>query len=109
MKKVALLDVCLPDYFSGYHLPVIAVPVCGTITNGEMADSINEEVDAIGHDFDFTDDDYKLYDEYVELLRKNANDIFYQGEFDDDMDDSVYAYFSIINPTYVGGLMFLNP
>jgi len=32
MKKIQLLDVCLPDYFQGYSGTVLAVPVSGSMT-----------------------------------------------------------------------------
>ena len=45
-KQVALLDFCTSDYFSGYHKPVIAVPVYNKMTQGEIGDAILQELNA---------------------------------------------------------------
>ena len=109
MKKVALLDICLPDYFTGYHLPVIAIPVYGTMTYEDMAAEIQNEVNSIGFDFDFTDEDYQLYDNYTNELKQNPSAIFCKvDEIAEDCEDCAYAYFSIINPVTKNGITFLN-
>ena len=46
MKKFVLhfVDCCLPDYFSGHHLPVLQAPVDGTTTRKELTDSLYDEI-----------------------------------------------------------------
>jgi len=43
-KQFVLLDYCLPDYFTGYHRPVMAIPVYSTMTHKDVADAISEEL-----------------------------------------------------------------
>ena len=46
MNKFILhyVECCLPDYFSGHHLPVLQVPVDGSTTRLELANSLFDEV-----------------------------------------------------------------
>ena len=111
MKKLfALLDKCYPDYFSGYHRSVIAVSMMPQMTSKDVADSIKIEVAEM--ETDFTDDENKLIDEYVTELLKSPEEMFHDDP--DETNEScseeyqVYGYFSIINPVYVGGIMFLD-
>ena len=41
---LAHADTCLPDYWSGHHLPHISVPVCRSMTAGELRDALRDEV-----------------------------------------------------------------
>lgn len=116
--EVCLLDICLPDYFSGYSYPVIAIPVHEGMTNSEVSEEIQSEINATwdyltsdGHGF--TEDEIKLFDQYCEDL-KNTQDpvvIFSPGNIkdnDNDMHDSVYMYFSLCKPVHKYGMTFLN-
>ena len=38
--KLTMLDICLPDYFSGYHKPVLQVPIWKDMTKRELMDAI---------------------------------------------------------------------
>ena len=115
-QQVALLDICLPDYFTGYHKPCLQVALYGQMTNKELAEEIMQEFNFC---FDYLNEDddkeiTKLYEDYCAELNKNGDAIFYKGDpdlnEDSDLDDyeCAYAYFSIINPTYVNGIMFLD-
>ena len=42
MYTLAHADTCLPDYWSGHHLPHISVPVCRSMTAGELRDALRE-------------------------------------------------------------------
>lgn len=107
MKGLALLDYCQPDYFSGYHKPVIAVPVYGSMTNNEVADAILDELSAC---FDMYDEETEqAADFYCALLRENGDDIFIQEETIPEDWDCAYMYFGVINPLTVNGITFLNP
>lgn len=112
MKKVALLDICLPDYFTGYHLPALSVCLpSGTITCEEMADMIDSELNAVWDYINPDDDDTitALYDAYIEELRKEGYAVFYESEDSEDSEECAYAYFSMINPVTVHGITYLNP
>ena len=109
MKQVSLLDICVPDYFTGYHLPVLSVPLQGTVTCGDMAELIEDELNAT---YDYINPECDpaidvLYDTYIADLKEKDNEIFYESESDEDIE-CVYAYFSVINPVRVYGLTFLN-
>jgi len=107
MKKIALLDHCTADYFSGYHLPVIAIPVYDSMLNSDVAEEIKEEYDSCFELFDGYIDE-GLVDDYIKELNENPNDIFVlQDEIDYDVEPS-YLYFSVINPKYSNGIMFLS-
>ena len=41
--KLIHLDTCLPDYFSGHHKPVMAIPVDGTTTANQFIEAIKDE------------------------------------------------------------------
>jgi len=40
IHKLVLLDTCLPDYFGGYHKPVMQIPVWQDMTKDELMDAI---------------------------------------------------------------------
>ena len=116
MKQVALLDICLSDYFTGYHLPVIQIPLYGEkISNAQLSSMIMEEYNSI---YDYINPDEskevdKLYEDFCLQLNEKGGEIFWDGDPDYSEDDSdfyepAYAYFSIINPVYRHGMMFLN-
>lgn len=41
---LAHADTCLPDYWSGHHLPHISVPVSRDMTAGALRDALRDEV-----------------------------------------------------------------
>lgn len=111
--KIALLDICQSDYFTGYHLPCISIPIYKTISCNEMAEEIESEYNSI-YDYINPDSDKdidKLYDGFIAELKSKGDVIFYQCEdIEDDEDiEPLQAYFSIINPVFSNGIQFLNP
>ncbi len=108
-KKIALLDYCLPDYFSGYSLPVLQVGIYKTITFEEMAQDIEQEINFSFDYLNLSEEDEKLYKKYCEELKAKGSEIFIQQDELNEEEECAYAYFSIINPVFNNGLMFLNP
>ena len=115
-KKVALLDVCLPDYFSGYHLPVLHVALYGRMTKAELSQAIKDEFNAVWDYINPNDDKETeaLYQEFCSELESDGDAIFFKGDPDynedeyDDCYEPAWAYFSIIEPVWSNGIMFLN-
>lgn len=114
MKKFELLDVCYPDYFSGYHRPVLAVPVFNNMYLSELASGLELELNST---FDyltnesngFTKTEILIIEEYIKELKDQKDDVFIGEQFEElDNDiDCVYAYFSITKPVYSNGIRFL--
>ena len=115
MKTAAILDVCTSDYFRGYHKPVLTVGLSGYMTNSDLADAIQDELNLVydliesGH----TEDEIKLFDDLINNLRVKGSEMatskLYEDDEDDYFEDGIYAYIGIINPVTVHGLTFLNP
>ena len=115
MKKVALLDVCHPEYFTGYHRAVIGVPVYYGMTFQDLAEDIELEMTAI---WDFLEDDYNkeeisLFDSYIQECKDKGAKLFITypetpEDVNDDDSEMPFAYFAVINLVYRNGLMFLD-
>lgn len=111
--QIALLDICLSDYFTGYHLPCLAIPIYRTISCKEIAGEMENELNAI-YDYINPEDNKdiaNLYDRYINGLKSKGDEIFYQCDDISEIEDiePQYAYFSIINPVFSSGMQFLNP
>jgi len=111
MKQLALLDYCHCDYFSGYHRPILAVPVYETMTNKEVSEAIQDELNHVYEHFSYghSKTEMLLVYHFCDELLLSPNDVYVEqieeiGEF----DDSPYMYFGIIKPVYKYGMMFLN-
>ena len=92
------IDVCLPDFFSGHHLPVIQIPVDENTTYLDLKLAMLDHYQAIDH---IEDIDYAAYDEAVhELFSFGDNleyvpDMFYDiGVFEED-SEPVYIFFCL--------------
>ena len=112
-KKIALLDICSPDYFTGYHLPCLAVSIYKTITFAEIAKEIESEYNYT-YDYINPNDDKEIdemYDNLIAEYKSKGNEIYFECEDISEIEDidPNYAYFSIINPVTVQGITFLNP
>lgn len=115
MKKLALLDICLPDYFSGYHLPVFAVPMYDGVTFEDVAKQIETEIN-VDYTYYITKDgitekDEKLIHQFVREYKSKGNEVFYKDAddcVDADYDECPYAYFSIVDPKVINGITFLS-
>ena len=109
--EVCILDTCLPDYFSGYCYPVIAVPMFHNMCKDEFAEELKNQVN---YDYEhlnsvFTEEEIKLFNDYAEKLLKENNEVIYT-DFDesDDFCESVYTYVSLCKPVFKYGMQFLN-
>ena len=119
--EVCQLDTCLPDYFTGYHFPVVAIPVYNGMTKKDIADAIKLEINATWDyltygdtDKVFTEKEMKLFDTFCKELETNEPDQIVisgleepEGE-DNDMYDNVYMYLSLCKPVRQYGMTFLN-
>jgi len=112
-KQVALLDVCTSDYFSGYSLPVLQIALYGAMTKKELAEEIKSELNAVWDYINPNDDKETeaLYDKFCNELETDGDSIFWKGDPDyneNNFYEPAYAYFSIIDPVWSNGIMFLN-
>ena len=113
-KEVAVLDVCPPDYFSGYCYAVLAVPLYHGITNKQVSDNIKQ---AVNNDYDYlscdySDDNITLFEKFADKLTENENAFDIEQCECDDNDDcecATYLYLGLCNPVINSGIMFLNP
>ena len=115
MKTLEILDVCYPDYFSGYHRPVISVSVYNNMTFANLAQGIKDEINSMYDYFTngdncFTKTEMLIIDEYVNNLEKTGCNTFIGNEYEEnENDDSCsYAYLSICKPVYNNGIKFLS-
>jgi hypothetical protein len=109
MKTIELLDICLPDYFTGYSLPVLAVPMYGKTTFKELADLLKGEFNAC---FEYINEENSeeitsLYETYF-LELSNKEGLFFDAEEIGEDIEPAYAYFSICNMKTINGITFLN-
>jgi hypothetical protein len=115
--EVCHLDTCLPDYFSGYSYPVIAIAAYNGMTRLNLAEEIESEINAtweyiVGDDDrQFTEGDMKLFETFCKELREtNPEEVIYSNpeeteEFD---SESSYIYLSLCSPVTRYGINFLN-
>jgi hypothetical protein len=119
MKKLALLDICHPEYFSGYHLPVFAIPMYDGVTFEDVAKQIETDIN-VDYTYYITKDgikekDEKLIHQFVNEYKSKGNEVFYKDEneciVEDQItydDDCPYAYFSIVDLKVINGITFLS-
>lgn len=93
------LDLCLPDYFGGYHKPVMAIPVYHGMKKEELVDAIVSEYNDIYDHLSYGENGWPDFSS--EEIRKMAEEfitedvLFLKLEKDVDEDDeSVYFYIS---------------
>src|ERR1035437_7348926 len=91
--EVCQLDTCLSDYFTGYHMPVIAIPVYNGITNHDIANDIQGEINAsweylCNEEHGFTEEEMKLFDTFCTELKSKPEEIIIKGleEIDEEND-----------------------
>ena len=107
MKSFALLSIEHTESFSGYHLPVIAVMLPeGTITNKDIVDAINYEYSAQCEMYEDVEGMEQYIKEYCDNLMQSPDDLFAENEEDEDIP--ICAFFGIIEPKYINGIMFLS-
>ena len=112
-KKVAFLCMDWPDYFSGFHYPVCQVPVYGNMTYLEVAEAIESELQQV---WEYLFYEYpkheRLYNKYIQELKKTPDAIFVEytpeSDADDDFFEGPYLYFSVIEEKYSNNIKFLG-
>jgi len=112
MKQFNCIGADYSDYWKGYHIPTVVVPVYESMTNKEMEEEINKE---LHYYYDLyeeweNDKDKALIKEYRDMLLKNPDEVFIDPEYEEDMKEMepINCYFSFCNPKTVGGINFLN-
>ena len=114
-KKIVVLDICMSDYFSGYHKTVIQVPVYKKqLTNAEAAQEIENEINLLWELMKetHTPEELEIWDRYTEELKGIPDKIFFSDpeiNEDNEEEECAYIFLGLINPVTVHGLTFLNP
>jgi hypothetical protein len=103
MYKLSELDICLPDYFSGYHNPVLQVPLWKEMTKTDLTNAIVSDYNLLwdyltdkAHENpwpDLTEKElFRMCDEFILVNEPFINsDIPTADECEDTIDD-VYLY-----------------
>ena len=73
-----------------------------------MAKEILSEINQTFDYMDLSDEDEQLYKDYCNELTAKGNKIFIEQNELNEEEECAYAYFSIINPVWNNGIMFLN-
>jgi hypothetical protein len=115
--KIACIAIDSPDTFSGYHLPVLQVPITQRqYTCREIAQEINSELNS---NFDYYLQYEELFDNYSKVLALKDDEVFFCADslFDsyfeylqseDDFIEYMYFYFAPIAPVTLNGVTFLD-
>lgn len=118
--EVCLLDICTSDYFSGYFMPVLAIPIYKGMTNKDLAKEIPSEINAVyeylcNEDMDrlFTEDELKLFYRYANKLKREKtykimNDSYFPEDEENEDFETAYIYLSLCKPVNRYGMNFLN-
>jgi len=119
--EVAQLDICYPDYFTGYHMPVLQVPVYNGMTTHNLAQDIMSEINASWEMFVgdgeevsdklFTKEEMEIFVKFCDNLLMQPLKIFIKHNTFQNGDDDLgccYAYFSLCKPVTNYGITFLN-
>ena len=117
--EVAILDICTPDYFSGYSYPVLQVEVYSGMTNKNLAYQINQAIDCdyeyLVNDYgqSYTEDEIKLFEKFADEVKNNPDQVINlpksECEFEDEcFCDSVYLFLGLCKPVRKYGMQFLN-
>lgn len=117
-KQVLNLDFCLPDFFSGYHRPIICVFVYEAMTAEEVGEAIKDEVNYLWDYLTSGDDGYneseiKLIDTFADELINRGSEIVAEPEevpegMEGDEIEWPCLYFGIGSPKMMNGLMFCD-
>lgn len=115
--EVCILDVCMSDYFTGYHMPVLSIPMYNGMTNKDLAEEINSSInsdwDYLVNESDrsYTEEEIKIFEAHcTELLNDPDNVIYEDSEEPEDMEDyeSAYMYLGLCKPVTKYGITWLN-
>ncbi len=94
--EIQLIDVCLPDYFRGHHLPIIQFPVFGSLTLGQVKEELISEVNML---CDYYEEPEKLIEAIIAMESDKPNTALFFTDIEIPPDDPstqpewVYAYF----------------
>ncbi|ANS04879.1 hypothetical protein [uncultured Mediterranean phage] len=113
MKKFDCIGFDAPDYWTGYHLPCVVVPVYNAMTNAQIVEELKTELDVC---FDFFEniwgDKHKsMFNNYCDKLMETPNEIGVDPEYEEeltDFDSPMNLYFSFTNPVTINGITFLD-
>lgn len=111
MKKFALIGFDTPQYFGGYHLPLVQIPVYGNMTNEEVAEQVQTEMNLNWELYEswVNQEDQELISEYIDSLLETPEAIFVKPEYVEEVgEEPNYLYFSFCNPKVINGITFLN-
>jgi hypothetical protein len=118
--EVAILDICTPDYFTGYHMPVIQVNVWHNMTNQELKEQIENFINS---DFDYlvnedtessyTEKEIELFEQFANNLLNETSNIIDVPEIECDCVDECeceqfYLFLGLCKPVIRQGIKFLN-
>ena len=116
--EVAILDICLPDFFSGYSWPVVQPVVYPGMTNSELCQAIKEEINLtyeyLTNDHNgYTEDELDMFVKFADDLKKEKQPVIdlpaNECECEDEcFCDSVYLFLGLCKPVYKYGMQFLN-
>ena len=116
--KVIFLGIDHPEYFSGYHHPVLQVPIHKKkYTCEEIADEIESEFNAFCDYICGNDENTEpLYEQFKAELKAQGKKVFFKADKtmdeyfralkNDENAESLYFYFSVGNPHFSNGLLF---
>ncbi len=103
---ISFYDVCLPDYFGGYHQPVLQCPVDGATTRKQLYDGLLSEVNMGVIDYQIEQNGLD-YDDIRQAIKDclffkpecQDNDILFPTleiwPEDEDGMESCYAFFVV--------------
>ena len=114
--EVCMLDVCFSDYFTGYHMPVVAVPVYETMTAQQLSEAIQDEINATweylcdedNKEYTYTEEEMEIFDAYCEELAKDGDAVAIDSIQVEEDEECAYAYFALCSPVKRYGITFLN-
>ncbi len=118
-KQVVFMEHCVPDFFPGYHRPVVQIVGNKPMTNKEVAEAILDEVN-YSYDYltdannGYSEEEIRLFDDYAEGLMQTPGELFINVDIDEDAEhdefcEVPYLYFVIAEPVFVHGIWFMNP
>ena len=116
--EVCVLDICFPDYFTGYHMPVLNIATFKGMTNKDLAQSIKECInmdfeylcDEDNKDRTFTEKEIDIFVKYANKLNRSKKQIIISDDnfSEDEEDETPYIYISLCKPIINNGMRFLN-
>ena len=97
--ELQLIDVCLPDYFRGHHLPIIQFPIYHSGTLAGIKEALLTEVQALWEHYEFNGvDPHDLIEAINNLTSDQPEDFLHFADVpvppeEDECPNWNYAYF----------------